>query len=340
MDSQYKSLYYFTLVAKELNMSTVANNVYISQQALSKHIQHLEKTLGVQLFQRTPRLELTAEGHRVLLYAKTILSEEQSLMNSLQRDKESVLRFPVGILTDCCEALIEGVFHRFRAVHPDMRLAFAPVGYRDTNDLFLQNRIKAAMGLTAIATKYCLTKPMFSDDLYFVIKKQQFDSLPEKDKMLFLDTSSPGSTVNEILNTGVDLVMPWKSSYVGNTLLKKLDSCPVRPNIVAEAASTGETLMLCRSGVAGGFLLRSQVYCNLRLLAAEEMYIIPVNDLNEPFLWGIVYNEEIQQDSTFQAFVKCANTTAADINTASFIDLAHYREMQKEGAFKEILYAG
>ena len=79
MDSQYKSLYYFTLVAKELNMSTVANNVYISQQALSKHIQHLEKTLGVQLFQRTPRLELTAEGHRVLLYAKTILSAYEEL---------------------------------------------------------------------------------------------------------------------------------------------------------------------------------------------------------------------------------------------------------------------
>ena len=337
MDSQYKDLYYFTLVAKELNMSTVAGNIYISQQALSKHIQHLEKTLGVQLFQRTPRLELTAEGHRVLAYAKTILAEEQALINSLQRDREAVLRFPVGILTDCCEALMTGIFHRFYAVHPEIRLAFAPVGYRDTNDLFLQNKIKAAMGLTAIATKYCLTKPLFSDDLYFIIKKWQLNSLPEKEKDLFLDHTSPGVTVSDVLNTGADLIMPWKSSYVGNALLKRLDSCPVRPKIVAEAASTGETLTLCRSGAAGGFLLRSQVYCNLKYLAAEDIYIVPVNDLNEPFLWGIVYNEEIQQDSVFQDFVKCANTAAADINTASYIELAHYRKLQQEGDLRELL---
>ena len=59
METRDKSLYYFTLVAEELNISSVARLLYISQQALSKHIQRLEEELGVTLFNRGKALSLT-----------------------------------------------------------------------------------------------------------------------------------------------------------------------------------------------------------------------------------------------------------------------------------------
>ena len=48
----YNKLYYFYLVSKVGNMSRVAEDLYISQPALSKAIKDLETYFGVELFGR------------------------------------------------------------------------------------------------------------------------------------------------------------------------------------------------------------------------------------------------------------------------------------------------
>ena len=48
-----KSLEYFLVVVKHLNISKAAKELFISQPALSKQISQLEAELGVSLFDRT-----------------------------------------------------------------------------------------------------------------------------------------------------------------------------------------------------------------------------------------------------------------------------------------------
>lgn len=59
----YKQMRCFLEVANTLNFTTAANNLYMSQQAVTKQISSLEADLGIRLFDRTTRsVELTTSG--------------------------------------------------------------------------------------------------------------------------------------------------------------------------------------------------------------------------------------------------------------------------------------
>lgn len=63
----YNKLRYFYEAGRTLNLTRAAQNLYISQPALSKHIADLEQDLGVQLFVRTNRNLVLTRGGQVLL---------------------------------------------------------------------------------------------------------------------------------------------------------------------------------------------------------------------------------------------------------------------------------
>jgi DNA-binding transcriptional LysR family regulator len=70
------------------NFSAAADELYITQSALSKHIQALEKTLGVQLFIRSKKkTELSYGGQLFLSYAKKF----NSLFLQMNKDLERVI---------------------------------------------------------------------------------------------------------------------------------------------------------------------------------------------------------------------------------------------------------
>ena len=61
----------FVLLASNLNFSKAAEDSFISQSSLSKHIRILEKELGAQLFIRTTRsIMLTEAGNHVFALCK------------------------------------------------------------------------------------------------------------------------------------------------------------------------------------------------------------------------------------------------------------------------------
>jgi len=78
-----KSMEYFLEVAKDLNMTTAAQRLYISQQALSLQIQKLEQYYGTALFERQPKLQLTYAGQQLVESATAILRENETLVNLL-----------------------------------------------------------------------------------------------------------------------------------------------------------------------------------------------------------------------------------------------------------------
>lgn len=84
-----KQLQYVLMLSKTRNFSKVADELGISQPALSKQIMGLEKELGVKLFDRdTAPLTLTAAGEFFLEKAKKILSEEELLVKAMEGYKE------------------------------------------------------------------------------------------------------------------------------------------------------------------------------------------------------------------------------------------------------------
>ncbi|MER5732400.1 LysR family transcriptional regulator [Streptomyces sp. NPDC002138] len=70
----------FVAAAEELHFTRAAARLYVAQQALSRDVRRLEQALGTRLFVRTTRqVELTADGERLLPYARRVLRAHEEL---------------------------------------------------------------------------------------------------------------------------------------------------------------------------------------------------------------------------------------------------------------------
>lgn len=93
----FHHLFYFWRVAKTGHLTQVANELHVSQSALSNQIRQLEDRLGEALFQRTGRrLVLTDTGQLALSYAENIFGLGQELLGRLQGGGGGPVRLRVG----------------------------------------------------------------------------------------------------------------------------------------------------------------------------------------------------------------------------------------------------
>jgi LysR family transcriptional activator of nhaA len=93
----FHHLLYFWHVAKVGHLTQVANDLHVSQSALSNQIRQLEDRLGETLFERTGRrLVLTGAGQLVLSYAENIFGLGQEMLGRLQGSGEGMVRLRVG----------------------------------------------------------------------------------------------------------------------------------------------------------------------------------------------------------------------------------------------------
>lgn len=121
----YYRIFYET--AKCRSFSTAAEQLYVSQSAISQCIQQLEKDLGVQLFTRTRKgVSLTSEG-------KILFSKVEGAINSIEQGEsqlEKLRHLEAGELKIAAGDTITTHFllkylERFHDLYPDVRIEMA-----------------------------------------------------------------------------------------------------------------------------------------------------------------------------------------------------------------------
>lgn len=116
---------YFKSIAKQLNLSVAAEELYLSQPALSKYLDRLEDKLGVKLLNRSTKpLRLTEAGHIYLAYIDNYERLERSLTIDLSAFNQVRHHVAVGITTWRGAVLLPCVYNTFMADHPTYNLEF------------------------------------------------------------------------------------------------------------------------------------------------------------------------------------------------------------------------
>lgn len=136
----------FCKVAQNRSFSKAAQELFLSQPAVSQAIRQLEEQLGTQLFLRTSkRVELTAEGQLLYEYASSALglleSAEQQL-GGLQTLSVGQLRLGAGDIT--VRHLLLPCLEQFHQLYPQVHLSIYNRTSAGSLELLRAGRIDAA----------------------------------------------------------------------------------------------------------------------------------------------------------------------------------------------------
>jgi DNA-binding transcriptional LysR family regulator len=117
---ELRHLRHFVAIAEAGSMALAARRLHLSQPALSRQIQELERSLGVKLFDRVGRrIVLATDGGEMLARSRRLLAEAESFREraaALGGAEGGVLR--VGTTPQFLEAGMPEVLAAYRKRHP------------------------------------------------------------------------------------------------------------------------------------------------------------------------------------------------------------------------------
>jgi LysR family transcriptional activator of nhaA len=95
----FNHLYYFHVIATEGSIKAAAERLHVTQPTVSEQLRMLERTLGVELFERTPSgLKLTQSGQEAFQHTTTMFLAGERLAEALgQRGSMPELVLRVGV---------------------------------------------------------------------------------------------------------------------------------------------------------------------------------------------------------------------------------------------------
>lgn len=172
-----KQLKAFLVLARTLNYANAADELCLSQSALSLSIKTLEEELGGKLFKRnTRRVGITPEGQSLIPYAKKLLANWEDMEKDVkQRFKLHRGTLNIASMPFATHSVLPAVMHDFSKQHPNISFSIHDV----TNENIIE---KVLEGIFEIGVCY---EPTHSEQLTFqLLFKEDFVALVPKDHAL------------------------------------------------------------------------------------------------------------------------------------------------------------
>lgn len=179
----------FLVLTETLNYTEAAKRLHITQPALSKHVDAMEKILGVRLLARSSAgVRLTAEGEGFRKDAVRIVSEYDYALEKIEaRKRRSSTVVRIGYLRDAARRVLLPLHAWFKKYHPDVELRFLSVEYmRLPEDLRTrQADVIITMDDDPSLRAECETVPLYDDT--FVAAVAPWHRLAQRDSVKLAD---------------------------------------------------------------------------------------------------------------------------------------------------------
>lgn len=144
---ELRHLRYFVAVAEERNFTRAAQRLHIAQPPLSRQIQQLEETLGVQLFERNARpLRLTETGKFFYSHAVQLLAQTSELESMTRRVGNIERSLSVGFVGSTLYGMLPKIIRRFRDENKAVELSLHEMSTMDQIRALKDGRIDVGFG--------------------------------------------------------------------------------------------------------------------------------------------------------------------------------------------------
>lgn len=196
----------FSAVANRLSFTKAAAELYITQPAVSKHIQELEETYKIKLFERNgSKIALTPAGEILLKHTKNIFEIYRKIdfdMSSFINERQGLLR--LGASTTISQYIIPPVLARFHQKQQDIKVNLVNGNTEQIENALINKEVE--IGIVEGQSKNQSIKyiPFLKDELVLVcntknpLVKQQ-EILLEDLKLMKFVTRERGSGTLEVI---------------------------------------------------------------------------------------------------------------------------------------------
>ena len=235
---ELRTLRYFTVVARELNITRAAEKLNMSQPPLSNQIKALEEELGVQLFIRGKRhLELTEEG--ALLLRRAVQMQELA-----DKTRQELASLREGMTGTIYLSMVEGRapflaaqwIAGFREEFPLVRYNL----WNGSSDDVLDRLRKGLADLAIIAAPYD-TEHLEG----FPVGQEPWAAMLHPDHPL---AKEPGDTIPLSSLVGEPLIVPSRKSRI-ESIRRWFGEIGAEPQILCEMSNYMDAAALSSQGV-------------------------------------------------------------------------------------------
>ncbi len=120
-----KGLQTFEVVSRHLSFTRAADELSVTQAAVSQQMRNLEEELGTQLFRRTTRqLHLSDDGERLLLHVLKAFRELEKGLHKIRNDRYHYLN--ISVLPSFASRCLIPRLSQFSQQHPDIEIRLLP----------------------------------------------------------------------------------------------------------------------------------------------------------------------------------------------------------------------
>lgn len=174
MDSQTletRQLRAFAILVRTGSFTVAAQELHLTQSAVSHAMKALEQEAGCRLLDRTgKKVTPTEAGELLLVHAERILAEMAHARTALSKlGKWGQSRLRIGASATACQHVLPPVLREFRKEFPKCRVSIEPGDTPEMIELLRSGKIDLAVNLEPPAREPLEFRPLFTDEMQFIV---------------------------------------------------------------------------------------------------------------------------------------------------------------------------
>ncbi|MGE3911232.1 MAG: LysR family transcriptional regulator [Chloroflexota bacterium] len=277
----------FLTVARRLSYTRAAEELHLTQPAVSIHIRKLERAVGSTLFDYIGRrISLTATGQVLYAYAERALALE----DALRADLANVGGVPQGLLsigtsTTIGISVLPGLIREFVTANPHVRLHVHIGMGTEVIAGLLDGQLDIGLVTGDVDDERIEAEPVMDDELVLIV--------PPAHRWASIASIGPLDLVGE------PMLVTGRGSWNRSLIAQEMAAHGVTLEIVAESNSHPAIARLVEAGVGAGIVSRLSVADEL---ARGRLVAVPLRDVgfNRPV--NLVVHRDKHPTPTLRAF--------------------------------------
>lgn len=296
----FLNLQYFLVLCEEMNFRRAARKLHITQQSLSGHINKLETSFGVPLFDRKHPLTLTPAG----MYLQKRASEFIAMQEDLQKELLDIGgkiggSLTVGSTHARSQVLLPAAFRAFQEKYPQVSVKLFEGSTDEIENGFRNGMLDVSIGYLTEGSGQVTTIPLYEENNIVVIP----DTITRRyfpDHSVLSTRKPDHDFVMHCLESCPFLAMT-QASTIPTFTSRYLQYLNISPNIFLETKNVGTLLSFCSAGL--GVSIFPETFITYSQYDFSHHCFYTIEDYGTKNIVALNYRNTRYLSKTIQAFI-------------------------------------